>query len=61
MGRVIFTLYTAPMQCIIQSHGVSYQKCAGDIQLYVTFDRTIPGNREREIQRLTASGSYVSG
>lgn len=54
MGPVIFTLYTAPMQRIIQKHGVSYHKYADDIQLYVTFDPSIPGDRERAIARLTA-------
>ena len=54
MGPVIFTLYTAPMQRIIHKHRVSYHKYADDIQLYVTFNPSIPGDKERAIERLTA-------
>jgi hypothetical protein len=42
------------MRRIIQKHGVSYHKYADDIQLYVTFDPSIPGDRERAVERLTA-------
>ena len=54
MGPITFTLYTTPMRRIIQKHGVSYHKYADDIQLYVTFDPSIPGDRERAVERLTA-------
>jgi retron-type reverse transcriptase len=38
LGPVLFSLYTAPLQNIINQHCVQYHKYAADIQLFVPYD-----------------------
>lgn len=53
LGPLIFTLYTAPMQRIIHRHGIDYHKFADDMQLYTSFDPSVPGDRARAVEQLT--------
>ena len=52
LGPVSVTSYTIPISSICKRHGVYYHIYADDTQLYVSFDPTIPGDRERALARL---------
>ena len=52
LGPVLFTSYTIPISSICKKHGVYYHIYADDTQLYVSFDPTTPGDRERALARL---------
>ena len=40
MGPILFTMYTSPLESLIDQHGVNKMFYADDIQLYVAFKRT---------------------
>ena len=46
LGPVLFTTYTIPITAICKRHGVKYHICTDNTQLYITFDPSIPGDRE---------------
>ena len=48
-GPFIFTLYTAPLEDVIASHGVKTMIYADDTQLYLTLR---PSDRSEQLQRL---------
>ena len=54
LGPILFTMYTAPMSRIFQKHGVAYHTYADDIQIYVSFNPSIRGDKEQSMTRLTA-------
>ena len=50
-GPLLFTLYSAPLQDIIESHGIKCIFYADDSQLYLVFN---PEDRDRALQKLEA-------
>ena len=52
LGPVLFTTYTIPIAAICKRHGVKYHIYADDTQLYITFDPSIPGDREHALEKL---------
>ena len=52
LGPVLFSLYTRPMQDIIQHHGISYHRYADDIQLYTSYDPANPSSCESAVQKM---------
>jgi hypothetical protein len=49
----MFVLYTTPLQRILKRHDVMYHKYADDIQIYQTFNPSIPTDKNRVIEQLT--------
>lgn len=45
LGPVLFTLYTSPLCRILEKHGVHYHKYADDIQIYLPFNPSKPGDQ----------------
>ena len=54
LGPVMFTLYTTPLQRIMDRYGIRYHKYADDTQVYVIFYPSIPGSLEDALRRLSA-------
>ena len=52
LGPVLFTTYTIPITAICTRHGVKYHIGTDDTQLYITFDPSIPGDREHALEKL---------
>ena len=50
----MFTLLTSSLRHILKKYNVFYHKYADDIQLYVIFDPSLPGDRKRAIRRMEA-------
>ena len=40
MGPILFTMYTSPLESLIDQHGVNKMFYADDTQLYVAFKHT---------------------
>ena len=40
LGPLLYLLYTSPIACIINDHGLSFHLYADDTQLYITFKST---------------------
>ena len=51
LGPVLFTSYTILIAAICKRHGVKYHIYTDDTQLYITFDPTIPGDREHALEK----------
>ena len=51
IGPLAFTMYTAPMEDIITSHGVNVMLYADDTQMYIVFK---PSEREESLEKLKA-------
>ena len=41
LGTILFTMCTAPINRILQRHGISYHTYADDIQIYLSFNPSI--------------------
>ena len=54
LGPIMFILLTTSLRRILEKYNVFYHKYADDIQLYVIFDPSVPGDRERAIRRMEA-------
>ena len=54
LGPIFFILLTTSLRRILKKYNVFYHKYADDIQLYVIFDPSLPGDRERAIRRMEA-------
>ena len=52
LGPLLFSLYTAPTEAILRKHKVRYHKFADDLQIYVFFDPSKPGDRQRAISQI---------
>ena len=52
LGFIIFTMYTAPINRILQRNGVSYHTYVDDIQIYVSFYPNTESDKERFMGRL---------
>ena len=46
LGPILFTMYTAPMNRILQGHGVSYHTYADDIYIYVLLNLNIESDKK---------------
>ena len=60
LSPLLFNLYTAPIEAILRKHKVRYHKFAGDLQIYVFFDPSKPGDRERSISQIEKCIAEVS-
>ena len=49
LDPLLFSLYTAPIEAILRKHKVRYHTFAYDLQIYVFFDPSKPGDGERAI------------
>ena len=54
LGPIMFTLVTKSLRRILKKYNVFYHKYVVDIQLYVIFDPSVPGDRERATSRMEA-------
>ena len=54
LGPIMFILLTTSLRRILKKYNFFYHKYADDIQLYVIFDPSVPGDRERAIRRMEA-------
>ena len=52
LGSLLFSLYTAPIEVILKKYKVRYHKFAYDLQNYVFFDPSKPGDREHTISQI---------
>ena len=48
LGPLLFSLYTAPIEAILRKHKLRYHKFADDLQIYVFFDPSKPGDRRSQ-------------
>ena len=60
LGPLLFSLYTALIEAILRKHKVRYHKFADDLQIYVFFDPSKPGDRERAISQIEKCIAEVS-
>ena len=60
LGPLLFSLYAAPIEAILRKHKVRYHKFADDLQIYVFFDPSKPGDRERAISQIKKCIAEVS-
>ena len=60
LGPVLFTLYTAPVNIIIERHHLSYHKYADDVQLYVEYCPSSPASVELAVQRIQDCVAEIS-
>ena len=46
MGPILYLLYNSPLSDIVKIFNFSYHFCADDSQLYLSFQPTLPGDRD---------------
>ena len=54
LGPIMFILLTTSLRRMLNKYNVFYHKYADDIQLYVIFDPSVPGDREQVNRRMEA-------
>ncbi len=53
LGPLLFSVYTSPLQDIMQDHSVDHHKFADDLQLYTMYFPNVTGDLELATNRLT--------
>ena len=52
LGPILYLLYTSPLYNIIKKFNLSYHFYADDSQLYLSFQPTIPGDRDLAVSNI---------
>ena len=59
LGPLLFNVYTAPMQDILNKHAVEYHKFADDLHIYTSYYPHVPDDMELSTQRLCNCINYI--
>ena len=52
LGPILYFLYTSPLSDIVKRFNLSYHSYADDSQLYLSFQPTIPGDRDLAVSNI---------
>ena len=52
LGPILYLLYTSPLSDIVKKFNLSYHFYADDSQLYLSFQPTIPGDRDLAVSNI---------